>query len=144
MFSAAFDYAEDALGPVDILVNNAGIGNEQNWKLTMDVNVVRWNAEYWFIFLINKIRVSLASLAFTQGGAIRGTELAIERMRTDKDRKGGHVINIASISGLKIIPFGPFYSTSKAAIIQYTRTAGVRIWSYFRTINVDKTKYYLH
>ncbi len=70
-----------------------------------------------------------------QGGTIRGTELAIEHMRTDKDHNGGHVINIASISGLKIVPFGPFYSASKSAIVQYTRTAGVSI-HYVVTLNL--------
>lgn len=96
-YKNVWDLTTEKLGPVNLLVNNAGIGNEKNWQLTMDVNV---------------------------GGCIRGTTLALERMGTNKGGAGGVVVNVASIAGLKVVPFGPIYATTKHAIVGLSRSLG--------------------
>ncbi|KAK7079652.1 hypothetical protein SK128_025837 [Halocaridina rubra] len=96
-YNKLWDTATEKLGPVMLLVNNAGIGNEKNWQLTMDINV---------------------------GGCIRGTNLALERMGANKGGSGGVVVNVASIAGLKVVPFGPVYASSKHAIVGYSRSLG--------------------
>lgn len=87
----------EKLGPVTLLINNAGIGNEKNWQLTLDVNI---------------------------GGCMRGTTLGLEKMGVNKEGSGGVIVNIASIAGLKVVPFGPVYAATKHAIVGLTRSLG--------------------
>uniref|UniRef100_A0A2C9LSE7 15-hydroxyprostaglandin dehydrogenase [NAD(+)] n=1 Tax=Biomphalaria glabrata TaxID=6526 RepID=A0A2C9LSE7_BIOGL len=75
-----FQRAVSTFGGVDIMVNNAGIVDEENWKNMININLV---------------------------GALEGSMLAIEHMRTDKGGKGGKIINIASTAGLT----GVFFHT---------------------------------
>ncbi|XP_066976388.1 15-hydroxyprostaglandin dehydrogenase [NAD(+)]-like isoform X1 [Macrobrachium rosenbergii] len=96
-FRNAWSKATDTLGTVGLLINNAGIGNEKNWQLTVDVNL---------------------------GGCMRGTLLALEKMGADKGGAGGTVVNVSSIAGLKVVPFGPTYATTKHAIVGLSRSLG--------------------
>ncbi|KAB7497733.1 15-hydroxyprostaglandin dehydrogenase [NAD(+)] [Armadillidium nasatum] len=96
-FKGAFTECKKNFGGIDILINNAGVGDEKNLQAVINVNLL---------------------------GTIRGTSLALEHMSKDKGHEGGRVINVASIAGLKDIPFGPYYSTSKAGIVHYTRVIG--------------------
>ncbi|KAF2363000.1 Short-chain dehydrogenase/reductase SDR [Trinorchestia longiramus] len=99
-FSDTWTRCEEKLGKPDLLVNNAGVGDEQNWKKTVDINV---------------------------GGYITGTLLAFERMRSvgeDAPGTGGAVVNISSIVGVKTLPFGPIYSATKSAIVGLSRSLG--------------------
>ncbi|XP_047501473.1 15-hydroxyprostaglandin dehydrogenase [NAD(+)]-like isoform X1 [Penaeus chinensis] len=96
-FNGAWDAAVEKFGPVTLLVNNAGLGNEQNWQLTLNVNI---------------------------GGCTRGTLLALERMGVSKGGAGGSVVNVSSITGLKPAPFGPIYCATKHAIVGLTRSLG--------------------
>jgi len=100
---AACHRALAEFGPIDILINNAG-GRRQNipteempletWRELMDLNLTS-------TFLCTKII----------GGAMVAS------------KKGGRIINIASINALvagrKIA--GRHYETSKAAVVQFTR-----------------------
>ncbi|XP_045114980.1 15-hydroxyprostaglandin dehydrogenase [NAD(+)]-like isoform X2 [Portunus trituberculatus] len=65
-----------------------------------------------------------AQWCYQQGGCMRGTLLALERMGTNKGGSGGVVVNISSIVGLKANPFGPVYSASKHAIVGLVRSLG--------------------
>lgn len=38
--SNAFQRTKEEFGGIDIVCNNAGIGNEDKWKMTLDVNLV--------------------------------------------------------------------------------------------------------
>lgn len=97
-FEATWDKCEETLGKVDLLINNAGIGDEQNWKRTLEVNL---------------------------GGCIAGTVLAYNRMsKKEGGGGGGRVINIASIAGVKTYPFGPIYSATKSGIVGFSRSLG--------------------
>ena len=56
---------------------------------------------------------------------MRGSYLACRKMGKDKGGSGGTIINMASIAGLKVLPFGPAYSASKNAVVGFTRALGV-------------------
>jgi len=98
---AAFDNAEAKIGTPTIVCNNAGIGRpkwaledtEEDWDITMDTNL----KGMWRV----------------------GTE-ATKRMIAAK--KGGSIINTASILGLGVANQQLTYATSKAAVVQMTRS----------------------
>ena len=97
----AYDAVEQALGGVDILVNNAGQSapapfpdmTEEQWSSVLDVN------------LSGHFRMSqeMAKRAIAVG------------------RRGGSIINIASIMGMLAKPWFSNYGTTKAALIQLTK-----------------------
>ncbi|KAI8793617.1 15-hydroxyprostaglandin dehydrogenase [NAD(+)] [Biomphalaria glabrata] len=90
-----FQRAVSTFGGVDIMVNNAGIVDEENWKNVININLV---------------------------GALEGSMLAIEHMRTDKGGKGGKIINIASTAGLTGVFFTPSYSAAKFGLVGFHRS----------------------
>jgi NADP-dependent 3-hydroxy acid dehydrogenase YdfG len=101
-----------ALGAIDILVNNAGIGyfgpfheaNETNWDSVLDTNLKS-------VFLLSK--------AVAKGMI---------------ERRGGHIINIASLAGKNAFAGGAIYCASKWGLLGMTecmaedlRTYGIRV-----------------
>ncbi|MDZ4697531.1 MAG: glucose 1-dehydrogenase [Deltaproteobacteria bacterium] len=88
-----------AFGPIDILVNNAGIGHsgtiletdEPIWDAVMDVNVKG-------MFLMSKAVLP----AMIERGA-------------------GVIVNTASVAGVKAVPDRLVYTTSKFAVVGFTR-----------------------
>ena len=97
---AALATAEQGFGPVDILVNNAGVTStkpaleqeEADWDKVVDTNLKG---------------VWLASRATGQ----RMAEL----------KRGGSIINIASILGLRVAGSVAPYAVSKAGVVQMTK-----------------------
>jgi 3-oxoacyl-[acyl-carrier protein] reductase len=89
---------EKMLGPVDILVNNAGIGyfgptheaTEANWDSVLDTNLKS---------------VFLASKAVAPGMI---------------QRRGGHIVNIASLAGKNAFAGGGIYCASKWGLLGLT------------------------
>src|SRR5271168_672528 len=89
---------EKALGPVAILVNNAGVGyfgptheaTEANWDSVLDTNLKA---------------VFLASKAVAPGMI---------------ERRGGHIINIASLAGKNAFAGGGIYCASKWGLLGLT------------------------
>ncbi|XP_033219508.1 15-hydroxyprostaglandin dehydrogenase [NAD(+)]-like [Belonocnema kinseyi] len=94
-FDATFKEAVNILGGLDILINNAGVVNEQNFAKAVEVNVT---------------------------AVIRGSLLATQQMGKDTGGKGGVIVNVSSIAGLQAIPNCPIYSTTKHAIIGFSRS----------------------
>ncbi len=97
-FGAFLDRTEQTLGSVDVLVNNAGIiavGPAADEPHDMTRRVLAVNAY----------------------GVILGTKLATARMRS---RGRGHIINIASTSGLIPVAGVATYSATKHAVLGYT------------------------
>ena len=103
---------EQRLGSIDILVNNAGIGyfgpiqnaSEENWDQVLDTNLKA-------VFLVTKA---------VMPGMI--------------ERKGGHVINIASLAGKNTFKNGGIYCASKWGLMGLTgclaedlREFGIRV-----------------
>jgi 3-oxoacyl-[acyl-carrier protein] reductase len=103
---------EESLGPVEILINNAGIGyfapiqeaSEANWDDVLDTNLKA-------VFLLTK--------------AVAPGMIA---------RRGGHVINIASLAGKNSFAGGGIYCASKWGLLGLTgclaedlRPFGIRV-----------------
>ncbi len=103
---AVLSAAEQAFGPVDILVNNAGINPAYGSlmdlppaaaKKILDVNV-------------------LGTLAWVQRVHAAGM-----------GARGGSIVNIASVAGVKPAPGISFYGVSKAAVIALTASLAVEL-----------------
>lgn len=88
-------------GGLDIVVNNAGIEGEARWKK---------------IFAINTEAV------------FSGILLGLKYMGKDTGHNGGHIINVASITGLIVFPMVPAYNASKTAVVTMTRAFGSELY----------------
>ncbi len=99
--AAAVKTVAEAWGRVDILVNNVGIGGPMG-------NAVDTNAEAWDAAM----RINVTSMMLM-------AKYAIPEMRK---QGGGSIINISSIDGLKGGNPSLFYSASKGAVVNMTRS----------------------
>lgn len=63
---------------------------------------------------------------FFQKGTITGSLLAVQYMGKNHGGNGGTVLNVASILGFYVYPIMPIYSSTKAAVLKFTRDMGVR------------------
>lgn len=103
---AAFDKAQDQLGSIDILINNAGVGDPRAF---MDMSEDAWDS------MMDTNLKSVWRLA----------QEASQRMV--KADKGGSIINIASILGLRVAPKLSHYATAKAGVIQLTKAMALEL-----------------
>ena len=60
-----------------------------------------------------------------QVGVVRGTMLGMEYMSREKGGRGGVVVSTSSTTALVSTPIAPIYSSTKAAVNQFTTTIGV-------------------
>jgi NAD(P)-dependent dehydrogenase (short-subunit alcohol dehydrogenase family) len=97
-FGGFLDAVESDLGPVDVLVNNAGIMFVGEF-LDMDDDTDH------------------LQVAVNVHGVLLGMRLAGARMR---ERRRGHIVNIASMAGLVPAPGGVVYSATKHAVVGAT------------------------
>jgi NAD(P)-dependent dehydrogenase (short-subunit alcohol dehydrogenase family) len=103
---AAIEGAAGELGPVTILVNNAGVAvtkpfldvTETDWASVVDVNL---------------------------NGAWRVAQAAARHMKANG--RGGSIINIASITGLRVAGSISSYVASKAGLIQLTKAMALEL-----------------
>jgi len=104
---------EPELGPVDILVNNAGVTQvmpfalieETDWDRMMDVNVKG-------MFLVTK--------AFARA-MIR--------------RKGGVIVNLGSLAGVRLLEVPVHYATAKSAVVGFTLSLARELSRYNVRVN---------
>lgn len=96
-----FDAAEAAFGVVDVVVNNAGIGHNQS-ALTLSETCWR------------------DMLATNLDGVWRVAQCAAQRL--NKAQRGGSIVNVASILGLRVSPTLSHYCTAKAGVVQLTKS----------------------
>ena len=104
--AAALDAAGAALGPITVVVNNAGIAitkplldhTDEDWQRVIDVNL---------------------------NGAWRVAQAAARHMVAHG--RGGSIVNIASILGLRVAAQVPSYAASKAALIQLTKAMALEL-----------------
>ena len=93
---------ERQLGPIDILVNNSATNIGQGPALSVDDGM-----------LDKMVEINIKS-------ALRLVRLVVPRMIERK--RGGSIINIASVAGLRPQPGGLLYSFTKAGLIMMTRS----------------------
>ncbi len=118
---AGFTQAEQAYGGVDILVNNAGIADpvafvdmtEGNWRSMMDTNL---------------------------DGAWRVAHRATAGML--KAQKGGSIINIASILGLRVGSGLSHYAVAKAGVVQLTKAMALELARHDIRVNAIAPGYF--
>ena len=95
---AAVRDAEAALGPIDVLVNNAGIGYFGAIEESEEAEVRK-------MFEVNVF------------GLARMTHLVLPGMRA---RRRGHIVNIASVGGLRAFPAVGYYNATKFAVVGFS------------------------
>ena len=86
--------AKEQFGRIDVLVNNAGV---MPLSLLQDLKVDEWN---------QMIDVNLR-------GVLHGIAAVLPIMR---DQGAGHIVNISSVSGLRVDPTAAVYSATKFAV----------------------------
>ncbi|WP_250032597.1 SDR family NAD(P)-dependent oxidoreductase [Paractinoplanes maris] len=99
--AALLDFAVRRHGRLDVLVNNAGSPSHLGRIEDVDVAAFRATQE------VNVM------------GALYGIKHAVGHLR----RTGGSIINMASITGQRVVYAGVAYSVSKAALINLTKWA---------------------
>src|SRR5712671_618247 len=102
----AFDAAEQAFGTVTILVNNAGVAHAHR---AVDLPEEEWR---------RVVGTNLDAVFFCAQEAAR-------RMLAAK--KGGAIVNIASVLGLGVSKGTVAYAAAKAGVIQLTRTLALEL-----------------
>lgn len=98
--AAALDDSQRHLGPLDILINNAGVAitrpavehTEADWQTVIDTNL---------------------------NGVFRVAQAAARQVIAAG--KGGSIVNIASVAGLRVMQQVPSYHASKAGVIHMSR-----------------------
>ena len=88
------DHAVQSHGRIDVLINNAGLmpqsllerGRVEDWDRTIDVNLK---------------------------GVLYGIAAALPYMKV---QQSGHIINVSSVAGHKVVPGGAVYSATKHAV----------------------------
>ena len=119
---SAVAHAETEVGSIDILINNSGVSTTQRLQ---DVAV----ADYDFVFDTN------VKGAFFVAQEVGKRMLARSRGAAPGSFSGAHIINIASLAGLRVLPQIGVYCMSKAAVVQMTKAMALE-WGKFG-INVN-------
>lgn len=97
---------EKAFGRLDILVNNAGV---MYLEPVIEADLARWRR----MFEINVL------------GLIAATQAALPGMR---DRRDGHIVNIASTAGRVASPMGAAYSGTKFGVVAFSESLRKEIY----------------
>ena len=112
--AAAVAAAEERFGRLDVLVNNAGgvrggrflDQSERSWRRHIDINLVSMLAATWH-----------GAHAMIRGG------------------RGGSIVNVASIEGLRAAPMYSVYAACKAGMLNFTRTMAVELGEHGIRVN---------
>ena len=117
----AFDAAEARFGAVDVVINNAGIGDpgrflelgEEDWQRMLSTNL---------------------------DGVFRVAQCASQRLV--KAGRGGSIINIASILGLRVGLGLSHYCTAKAGVVQLTKAMALELARHRIRVNAIAPGYF--
>ncbi len=118
---AAVSTAERALGPLDILVNNSGISGA-GWAADLPL-------EEWDRVMATNLRGAFLMCQAAGRGMI--------------ERKGGVIINVASVAGMVGIKMLSAYSASKGGLIQLTKTLALEWARHGVRVNALAPGYFL-
>lgn len=110
----ALDQAENSFSTIDILINNAGVADPKPF-----------------------LQTDQDSLDFVMNTNFKGVWNVAQQvaLRMVKAEQGGSIINIASILGLGTRAGYSSYSSSKAAVIQLTRSLALDLCRYGIRVN---------
>jgi len=100
--AAAMDAAVDAHARLDVLVNVAGVGG---FAPTTDVTLDEWN---------RTLAVNLT-----------GTFLMCQRALPHLVESRGCIVNVASVAGVRAVPYNAAYCASKAGVVMLTKSLAV-------------------
>ncbi|MCC5859690.1 MAG: SDR family oxidoreductase [Ectothiorhodospiraceae bacterium] len=111
---AGFDAAEQAFGTVDVVINNAGVADarlflttdEESWDFVVDTNLK-------------------AAWRVAHEGAARMVEAKLP----------GSIVNVASMLGLGVQVGQSLYATSKAGVVQLTKSMALELMRYDIRVN---------
>jgi NAD(P)-dependent dehydrogenase (short-subunit alcohol dehydrogenase family) len=103
---AAFDAAETRFGVVDVVLNNAGIGNS--------LRALELGEDEWRTMLSTNL-----------DGVWRVAQCAAQRLA--KAGRGGSIINVASILGLRVGTGYSHYCAAKAGVVQLTKSLALEL-----------------
>ena len=102
----AFQRIVEVFGRVDVLVNDAGIAGSAEATICHQTPIEEWDR----VIAVN----------------VRGPFLCARAALPVMLRQGsGHVINVASVAGLVAFPGRCAYTTSKGAVVQFTKSLAV-------------------
>jgi 3-oxoacyl-[acyl-carrier protein] reductase len=104
--TAFLDGARSAFGRIDVHVNNAGVLLTAPFDALTDEQMER------------HVRVNLL-------GMMHGTRAAARIMKAQA--QGGHIINVASLAGISIVPGAAAYAASKWGIRGYTLSVAAEL-----------------
>jgi NAD(P)-dependent dehydrogenase (short-subunit alcohol dehydrogenase family) len=119
---SAVAHAETEVGSIDILINNSGVSVSHRIQDVLP-------AEFEFVFDTN------VKGAFFMAQEVGRRMLARATGSAPGSYTGGHIVNVASVAGLRAVSQIGVYCMSKAAVIQMTKAMALE-WGRFG-INVN-------